>query len=87
MISAIVAVVGYTIISGSKPCLKDRVETAMVIGEIIMSDMPMVAVITKNTAVKSAIVAPQRNVPNNDAVNPIVTLLTKANVTVAYNSR
>ena len=81
--SAIVAVTGYMMISGSKPRLKEKTETAIVIGDTKTRDKPMVPIITAKMLPKSIMVAHQRNRPNIHVVNPMAVPLTNVSVTTA----
>jgi hypothetical protein len=79
-------VTGYTTTSGSKPLLKVKTEKNIVKGEIKTTDNAIVAVITASKCVKSINVAFQRNIPKIHVAAPMVTPLTRANVTITRSN-
>ncbi len=80
-ISATVAITGYTVTSGSKPRLKDRIETATVMGEIRTIDNPIVETTTAIMETQSTMLAPQTATLKSDATSPTTMLLSSVSVT------
>ncbi len=87
MMSATVDITGYTITSGSKPCLKERTETAIVMGGIKRIERPMVAITTARISMKFITVTFQRSSPKIEVPSPIMMPLTSDNVMTARKRR
>ncbi len=69
--------------SGSKPRLKAKTETAIVSGDTNTRDKPIVPMMTTNILTRSTKAVLQRNRPNIHVVNPMAMPLKNVNVTTA----